>query len=411
MNRKAIISALEKALDENGERYQAALLKATQRPVELADTLFNYDLCEPVKNALEAQEEFQTTNPLYVFSDGACGIFDSERVSSFLISRVRKTGNMDLAVDWLEKVLCTKRAVGQRILALWGITVTDIVHLTEELDFIPISNLPESKMKEKVLNFQFERISSPTLPFEAPETALVCKVTIDPFISKYPQESQDISNNPYILRENFINEILLALTLIGPRTLIRYISWFQFEDVDLEDARLGQEISYSIPEIMPRIIKNYGAWDIEIAKLTINQYLQLKGTIKKKVQIALERLNQAMRRSNVGDQALEVSIALESLLSDGGSENTYKIGLRSSLLLGGEPKDMLHVRAIVGGTYVLRNALVHNGEANETIKIIGEGKKESKDVVDEAIIICSKIIRRVLELQEIPNWYEFELSN
>lgn len=408
MNREVIISALEKALDKNSEHYQAALLKANRRPLELAEVLLNHDLSEPVKIALETQEEFQAASPLYIFRDGGHSIFDAQRVSSFLISRARKTGDLNLTVDWLEKILGTKRAGGKRITALWGIAVSDTVHLIEELDFMPISSLPESKMKDKLLNYHFEK--TPTLPFEAPETALVCKVNIDPFISQLPQETQDISNNPYFIRENLINEILLVLTLIGPRTLTRYISWFQFDDVDLEDARLGQWVGYSFPEIMPRFIKNYGNWDTEIAKLTIKQYMQLEGTVKKKVQIALERLNQAMRRSGIGDKALEVSIALESLLSDGGSENTYKVGLRSSLVLGGELKDKLHIRAIVGGTYKLRSALVHSGEASETVKIVGEGKTKSKDVVDEAIIICAKVIRCILELQEIPNWYKFELS-
>ncbi len=411
MNRKAIIDALEEALDENTENYKAALKKAAHRPADIAETLLNYDLSEPVKVVLETHEEFQMSNPLYVFSDNGCGIFDSQRVASFLISKVRETGSTSLAVDWLEKILATNKAAGQRIIALWGITVSDKVHLTEELDLVPISKLPESGMKDKLLNYPYERMSAPTLPFESPKTALVCRVTVDPFIAHYSQESHDTSDNPYIKRENFIDEILLALTVVGPCTPIRYISWFQFEDVDLEDARLGQAINYSIPEIMPRFIKNYGIWELAIAQLTISQYFQLQGKVKKKVQIALQRLNQAMRRSNVGDQAMEVSIALESLLSDGGSENTYKIGLRSSLILGGEPINMLHIRAIVGGAYILRSSLVHDGKASETITIKGEGNKKSKEVVDEAILICAKIIGRVLELQEIPNWYEFELSN
>jgi hypothetical protein len=106
-----------------------------------------------------------------------------------------------------------------------------------------------------------------------------------------------------------------------------------------------------------------------------------------------------------------VSIALESLLADGGTENTYKVGLRSALLLGGELAERLDIRTVVSGTYALRSALVHEGEAGDTIRLKRRGKEKSKEVVNEAILICARVIRRILELGGIPDWYEFELSN
>ena len=408
MDRSQIIAALEAALDENSETHKVALEKACKQPRELAESLFNYDLSKPVRVVLETQPEFQTPELLYVFSDSGCGAFDPRRVSVALVAKARETRSVALAVDWLEKVLATEQAVGFRITALWGITVNSRVSLTQEVELVPVGELPASKEKEMLLDYQLEKSAQPNLPFDPPKTALVCRMTIDPFISRYPREA---SENPHRLRLKLLNEILLVLTLVGPCTPIRYISWFQFEDVDLDVARLGRAVSYAIPEIMPKFLKEYGSFDPDMAKQIIRLYLDLERKVKKKVQVALERLHQSMRRASVGDQALEVSIALESLLADGGTENTYKVGLRSALLLGGELAERLDIRTVVSGTYALRSALVHEGEAGDTIRLKRRGKEKSKEVVNEAILICARVIRRILELGGIPDWYEFELSN
>lgn len=410
MNRDAVIKALEIGLDKNSKQFEAAKKIADRYQGDDAATLFRQELSKYIQITLEGQEEFRPETGLMVTTYQSRIGFIPQLIAPQLISKAMKSGSADAAVDWLEKILATKKAEGSQIISLYGVPVTNKLEITEDIELIPISDLPDSEMKDKVLDFSFERISTSNIPFELPSAALVCKVVIDPFISDSSCEAPEQQINKFSKHEIMINDILLALTLVGPCTPIRYISWFQYKDLDLEDALIGKVYSIYNPEIMPRIIKPLGPWDSETAKIKINQFLNLKEPTKKKVHIALERLNQAMRRSSVGDKALEISIAIESLLSDG-PNNTYKIGLRSPLLLGGDICEMLHVRAIMEGVYALRSALVHKGEASKNVKITGEGKKESEEVLQEAIIICSKIISKILELNKIPNWFEFELSN
>ena len=118
------------------------------------------------------------------------------------------------------------------------------------------------------------------------------------------------------------------------------------------------------------------------------------------------RLNLAIRRQSIGDRALDVCIALEAILSDGQGENTYKVALRSALLTGLGTE----ARAAVGATYTLRSALVHDGVAPPMVKVAGNGKTRSEEVVAEAIRVCADVIDAVIRRGELPDWYEYEIN-
>ena len=406
MDRESIISALETVLDENSSFYESAVQVATRHPKEFAQASLYRELGKPVRVVLETQDEFLGPEPLLVFGDsGSSSVFDPARISQRLVAKAEETGSAVLAMDWLERVISTRQAKGLCIIALWGITVRNAVSLTQEVDLIPVNQLPESMQKDQLLNYRATKSDHIHLPFEQPETALVYRFTVEPVIAPLQEKSRKRDR----WHVEHLSEILLALTSVGPCAPIQYFSWFQFEDDDLEFARFGRETRYAIPEIQPRFPRSYGSFDPEVAKRVVRLYLGLEGNTKRKVQVALARLHQSMVRRQTSDQAVEVSIALESLLSNGGSEITYRVGLRAALLLGEKLTDGLNIRLAIQSVYRIRSRLVHEGSVSETIKVKGVGRRKSKDVVDEAIVICARAIRRILELGEIPDWRKFEL--
>lgn len=193
---------------------------------------------------------------------------------------------------------------------------------------------------------------------DAPVAALLVETVIDPlFIDGETDKSVDVSQ---ISRE-LLDDARLALSMLGPCAPLQASSWFTFKDPDIADAQLGAASSSSHIEIMPIRIAQPAVLDAELASSLVGRYLSLGGSVKQRLRVALERLNQGLRRFRPGDQAMEVSIALETLLADGGTENTYKIGLRTALLLGGDTVTKQQNRAIVGAAYVMRSALVHSG--------------------------------------------------
>jgi hypothetical protein len=128
------------------------------------------------------------------------------------------------------------------------------------------------------------------------------------------------------------------------------------------------------------------------------------------VRIALQRLNQAVRRHLAADKALELAIALETLLTDGPGQNTYKIGLRSALLRRGSVSEQLARRAVVSALYSVRSAVAHDGVAPSRVSVVGRGKIDSGTVVTESMTATTDVIATVIARGGVPDWYSFEIA-
>lgn len=412
MQKDKIIEALETALDEKSELFVHALDKAAKRPPEFAEALLHHDLSQPVKDVLKTQDEFSGDRTLYVRQPNGYGIFDSDRISPKLVAIAREKKDAAQALDWLEKVLATEKAEGIWVMALWGVSVDNQVSLLPEVDLIPIDELPESDEKEWLQRPRdtfpnWHSLMSP-LRLGQPKSALIQHTVVEPFLV-HLEGNEGLGEFKHEGNQ-LLDDVMLTLTAVGPSVTIPALYWFQYKDPDLDFARLGHIISHHHLEVTPMHLSEYGSFDFETAESAVKSFFQLEDKTRRKVRIALERLNLAMRRRRPADQALELCIALETLLTQGPGENTYKIGLRSARLLGGDLEEQLKNRVIVSGTYILRSALVHDGEDKETIKLKNQGKVRAKSVVNDAIPICAAVIRRILELGSIPDWYEFELA-
>jgi Apea-like HEPN len=143
----------------------------------------------------------------------------------------------------------------------------------------------------------------------------------------------------------------------------------------------------------------------------VSAFLALGDPLRATLRLALRRFNQALRRPPHGDRALDLAISLESLLVDGAGENTYKIGLRAALVLGGSMERRREVRAVVGALYALRSALIHDGILPSEVKVVAGGKRPAHDIVEDATEICALVLRSILYAGSIPSWYEYELGD
>ena len=242
---------------------------------------------------------------------------------------------------------------------------------------------------------------------KAPTAALIVEVVVEPLFVDIGNVKP---NNTWELNQELLDDARLALSMLGPCVPLQAYSWFNFIDSDIAEAQLGASRTSSHIEIMPLRIAESSLLDVDLASSLVGKYLSLEGNDKQRLKLALDRLNQGLRRLKPGDQAMEISIALETLLADGGTENTYKIGLRAALLLGGDVETMLQNRGIVGGAYVMRSALVHSGAVPNEIKVPHLGKLPAHEVARRAATICGEVIQRIIIRGNIPAWFEYELQ-
>ncbi len=409
MNSSRIQDAVVRAIDPTTEGYQSAASKIERLPAEYQQSFLDHELSKSVAMALQDEPEFE--HGLMIYSENGSSGMNADRAAVALVSKARLTSPA-VAIEWLQKVLSTQEARGYCIMALWGIPRIEPTPLASDVDLVPVEAIPESVQKKWLLDLgdpsAMARSSPPSL-LGVPEVALLHRTTVRPYLWNLKDGSPPAQAEP--LRAYYLlDDVRRALTAVGPCAPIQAAYWFQFEDADLEDARLGRGWSHHHHEVSPMMLESLGPFSAPLAARTVQAYLTLQPGLKGRVAIALDRLNQAIRRRGAGDQALDVCIALETLLADGQGENTFKVALRAALLTEVDLSDRKRVRGVVGASYVMRSAMVHNGKVPDSVKVVGRGDMSAANVSREAMQACGRVLLEILKRSALPNWYETELG-
>lgn len=190
------------------------------------------------------------------------------------------------------------------------------------------------------------------------------------------------------------------------------MGWWQFNDPDFAEAAMGTSRTAQLVEILPRpgivwpVLNTVEAVDV------VTRYLALEGDVRFKIRVALKRLSQALRRHDVGDKAIELAIAFETLTSDSdSSEVTNKVKVRSTKLLGGDKEKRLVNYKLIGETYTARSKMVHTGHFDSTKqKVYGGESLSYSQALDRAAGLCADLIKIIIIRGAIPNWHEFDIE-
>jgi len=165
-------------------------------------------------------------------------------------------------------------------------------------------------------------------------------------------------------------------------------------------------------EIVPTRHVEYPILDPDDATALVRAYLQLPAALRLHIGVAIERINLAQRRGNVGDRAVELATALETLVGDNDkSEMTHKVKVRTVRLLGGSTDERLANAAMLSKAYSIRSSMVHTGrvDAQRTETVSGVRVPVS-DIVDRALALCVKLATVIIRRGDIPDWRVFDIS-
>ena len=336
--------------------------------------------------------------------------FQSQFVAPVLVGEARRRKSAKAAITWLAKVLGTDSGKGLVIQTLWGISPTRRIPLWEDVDLLPFESLPPSRQKERFTNTDWPlstRTPTPLFTQEPPTAALIAKMEVRPFLIDALQKENSTDNSSAQVHPP-LDDIRLCLALEGPSIIIPGPGWFQYVDPDLEAALIAVSSNYNHQEIVPFFhIFTDPPEPTTGVQAVVEAYMALESEdIKKKIRIALERLQQALIRSDPAERVLEISIALEALLGGSPGANTFKIPYRAAMLVSDNVEERIANRAIIKAAYSIRSALVHTGHSSHTK--VGEGQEE---VASNAATITALVIKRIIMRGGLPEWNRFELSD
>jgi Apea-like HEPN len=326
----------------------------------------------------------------------------------FMVLRAGTSGP-DEAVRWLGKVLSAAKVSVLRVMPLWGLEVSQPIELADSIRLIPPSELPDLPNWSEPLGAR-QGLDIPIYQLQPPKAVLVAQTTRE-LIIRDPGDNS-VSDPDVVLdpMDGVLDETRLCLTLVAPSTIVPAPQHSVFEDSDFADlAQLGG-YSWRVRDVRPSELRSFGVFDAERAKRLVRAYLALDAGARGRIRLALDRFDRALSRLAPGDTAVELAISLDSLLGDGEQELTWKIGLRSALLVGGTKTERLERRAVIHAVYGLRSKVVHEGRTPTSIKMKGAGKLTPEALIPKAVITTSKVISAAIYRGKLPDWFDEELG-
>jgi len=381
--------------------------------VERLDTLGR-----KVVELVMSDDRFPKNAQFQLRSPGGDLPFYPTQVGTYLIRRTMDCGSPGEAIGWLLRILQAQNASGRIVEALWGVPVAEEIELRENLSIWPVTSLKDGPFKMLLLGqhqgIKDDLVLSP-LTMVFPRSVLAFRTELTRVIAPVgatdlpPALSQATAN----AIEEQMQEITDLLTVVGPRVALSAAITFEFDDPDLHylgSLLLGRRAR--LVEVMPlRPTSFHPVLDPIEARELVAIFTELPQTLRKRLRVALNRLSLAQRRFKMGDKAIDLAIALESLL--GGNENnevTHKVTTRAAHLLGGTNGQRLRNRDVVHATYGYRSKMVHNGEEPSGNKTIDGELMSANEIIDAAVGVCVEVIKKIIRLRGIPDWKPFDIQ-
>ncbi|MCH8274160.1 MAG: hypothetical protein IH851_05160 [Armatimonadetes bacterium] len=326
----------------------------------------------------------------------------------FLCRRVLEGESPSEAVSNLEKLISMDDANAVLVMPLGGVTISHEVNLGNGIRIVPIETLPENSqvrsIAEKYAQGQMEPGSQSFPPMEQ-KVALICDKTVRPLLTRIVDGEFERPDYSREAAEN-LEDARLALSLIGPSCPLSGGITLEYREPPLDDPYFWAGTRFQLSEVAPPAFVKAVEISPDDATAVVSSVFSLDESFRARIRLALQRFSQAMKRRPHGDRAIDLSIALESLLVEGPGELRYRLALRAALLVDEPLEKRKEIRRTLADLYEVRSALVHDGVL-PTRNFHG---KKASEVVEDATVVSARVLRSFLAAGKEPDWPNLELT-
>lgn len=366
------------------------------------------DVLSRVEEVLRSQGVLEFFNGGAIFLGSYAIRTQVQTLAHWLLAQSLKF-SPDEAVNRLHRFVELDATPVELVIGIRGINVKSEVDLGEGIKLLPFAQIPNSPTKQMLENPDQSSFSRP-FSQGVPTSALVQAASIKPKMASDFLENP-ISNLDKQSLEK-LRDTLHCLTLVGPCAPIALCEYYQTPEW-IPLLYQGGGMSSPVHEIDPDVTipdQVLPSLDVSEARKVIQGYLGLRKELKQKIHLPIERINRAMRRQSNVDKAIELRIALESILTadrDKDAPISFLIRLRGSLLLGGSPDERRRHFEFFRELYNLCSSAVHNGKLDDKVKKL---KLPTTYVIQDGIELCANLIKRIIEQGHFPNWDDMALG-
>jgi hypothetical protein len=222
---RTLRAELEKLTSPSSEVLTAIRAKYSQFPSDARESFVTHELARRLNELKFIDPNLQDATIRL-----GNGTVSFSFIAGWHLVRCGLSGAIDNGVKWFEKICNLKAATVLEVMPLRGIEIAESIQLYDNVELVPFESLSESSQKRS-LQMPFQGpLNTPGYAWKAPTSALVAKWSIDPLFCKDEPDIKSLLVGDIDL----LRTIRLCLSIISPSCIIPTISWYQYEDADLD---------------------------------------------------------------------------------------------------------------------------------------------------------------------------------
>lgn len=401
---QALIDALDAAVRDGVTPYQPQPDDVLQ---EFDDRYFRQVRVNATDKSRAAIIALLHAEPLFRPLDTAAIVIGDEShglslptVTDWLLARAFHRGGAG-AVAELVAFVEGDRPREIHVLILSGVTVPSEIRITDAISVVPFEQIPASLHAGHISRYPDTYLPHLDPLGRHPLPSAIVYRSNQP-VQLLPERPRNL--NPSVHSDTVI-DVARCLTLFGPCAPVRSWGWYCVERPELIPISASSVVLGRGPEdIALKSVQAFPGGDVEVV---IPQFLALDRASREQLGVSLDRLNLALRRTRDIDKAIELGIALESLLTSDKDSNrplSYLLRLRGARLGGADAARRQEIAKLLSNVYELRSKAVHQGVFNE------RQARMASEVLPNGIDLCATLIRIVIARGGIPDWDKFDIE-
>lgn len=314
-------------------------------------------------------------------------------------------------VHQLEEFIATNAVDALEVMPLWGLHPAREIVLVDDIRLTPLAEVPPTVTKDMLTGVRSSRYEDKNFFAWAPrpKAALVRSFRHGPIFNPAGNDDhqwiEKLQGGADVKGDRML-EIARVLTLVCPSPVFPIGHWFQFSEETPLIAGLGGAAGFEyytrfVEELPPEDYDN-----VSVQRL-VSEYETLSPDLRRKLDVPLERLRLSLLRVRPNDIALELGIALESLLTQERQPDapiSYTVRLRATHLLGGGPEARRENVKRFRVAYHLRNVAAHGGTVDDRALREAGGEGSVAEYLAECVNRSAKLVRRIINDGGFPDW-------
>lgn len=323
---------------------------------------------------------------------------------------------VNTAIDQLHTFLTAKGTPARAILAISGIAPEEEITISGSLKLVPFESLPSSTPKTALAPLYLKNeflIQQGFIPFHPQVNSRYPKAALVKDIEIFPKVIENFERDINPIDYSELYEACEFLALVKKSTPVPAGSWPEL-DVSVPCKQvLGSSWSYQTPDVLSNTDTILNTSDWLVISDIYAKFSRLRQKDRDLLRIPFQRLNQARRRRNLADKAIDQGVAFEALFLNDKSHMdniSFTFRLRASLYLGQTIQERQYLMEFFTAFYSCRSEAAHTGKLGPAIKVKNRGKITIAEILNESDTLCERTIIKIIEDGGFPDWTNLMLG-